>query len=463
MMTTLLALPVLWDIIKLLCPHCNLLKKDLRCWSPNCHHDLSIVRKHINCLAALSRTCKALNDLATPHLYHRPYCHDSGYVALVRTIVQRPDLAHHVRHLRYEEWTSIGRNGAPTLDNLSFDDIRLFRNCADSYAIDGGLAPNWMDNDSVALPAPDAYAPGTRLEREREAVLSALMVARCPNLEELVTTTRFDDEGFFFSRPGSLPRLRTLWVAHYDDEFGSGFENMATLLAAAPNLSRVDARQIAGADDLPPTTAIRELSLGDSNLEQDDLARLLAACPQLESFVYDCNSSMTQGFQFTPHEAQETLVTSLCARKLRVLHMDLSGASYAFEDPGDVMDSLASLKVLETLVLDTTCVYYSPSAIAAGGTGDDGDDSNDDTKLVALLPTSIRSFQLTAGAEGSAATEGLFRAAMRLADAVPTRFPNLKTVELCGVMGAEAEEPSVLFGAHGVAFSGHRPYVYTDC
>lgn len=173
---------------------------------------------YVRTLAALCLTSKYVNSVATRHLYRRPAC--KRWWALTRTLLERPDLAALVRHLRHRNW----------------------------YAADSSLT--W-GNLRGAVKA-HMEKQGRRLDDVRSGVGSALpiFISLCPGLEELEVEAMTEDDGGDMFRgcgPGSLNNLKSVAVSPWDlasDYIGFDVACLAPLRTAAPNLERLAGWQL---------------------------------------------------------------------------------------------------------------------------------------------------------------------------------------------------------------------------
>ncbi|KAK0642140.1 hypothetical protein B0T16DRAFT_225442 [Cercophora newfieldiana] len=116
-----LPVEILLAICAQLCHHCS--EPDTRDLSPTREH--SEKRLHLAALASLCRTSKAFYEIASPYLYHFVYHHrdDSGKLlpSLIRTVIQRPDLASLIQHIDVNHLNRCSTIPAEQLEAEFFD------------------------------------------------------------------------------------------------------------------------------------------------------------------------------------------------------------------------------------------------------------------------------------------------------------------------------------------------------
>ncbi|KAK4031561.1 hypothetical protein C8A01DRAFT_21244 [Parachaetomium inaequale] len=257
-------------ICSFLCPVCV---QGQRPWScpecinqrPGCHEWF---RGQLD-MSRLSRTCKRLRNVVQPTVF---LCYpDSGrwqvrrLLRLARTLMQRPDLAQHMRFLMFREpceelepWDrkfvhdSIIQLGLPAVP--------------DHWNIDG-------DPEFRLLP----------LE---------LVLAHTPDLEYLRVPLDYDWNLHLLSqlvktRPPFLTKLKSLEVSHYfiaGDRFDVNMDAIDTIIRAAPNLDSLCLPSPnCGYGSATPMPSLRRLYFQDDcSISPEALTALLDAAPKLE-------------------------------------------------------------------------------------------------------------------------------------------------------------------------------------
>ncbi|KAL2269213.1 hypothetical protein VTJ83DRAFT_4059 [Remersonia thermophila] len=190
--------------------------------APPCHRRLKAT------LTALCLTSRRLSAVATRHLYHhleQPYL----WMKLVPTLATRPDLARHVRSLR---WVNAGArfiNGSDygfSGDNAIL--VELFEKRRAQYL---AACPSYGETR-------DQAAREVTFEqlffRDSDLVLS-LIASMLPNLEALAIHPA-GSQDLRFNKPGSLPRLRHLhlgacfWMTDAERVFAAAGHNLETVV-----------------------------------------------------------------------------------------------------------------------------------------------------------------------------------------------------------------------------------------
>ncbi|KAK4206739.1 hypothetical protein QBC37DRAFT_487951 [Rhypophila decipiens] len=359
-MTSLASLPylVLLEIGRSLCAHCNppddLIPHRIR-FAP--HRVCMPLRPPFSsngewiCTSALrdlSMTCRMLYDIVNPILYHRPYLNDAEhgrYIDLARTLCERVDLAKQFCRLRMRRtchWPGARRDGDGDGDGDE-----------DSEDTRGG---------SPVTGGGGQISTGSKLE--------VLMLESSFGYN----TTKAGR----FCAPGSLPKLKELYLALHEFRWGFNLDIAMPIFEAAPNLEKIGAWMLSAAGgfgdyhgiswdfDHPdylaawtvfPLQNVRELDIQNSVLGDHELFWLLRACPRLEVF-----------------NLSETRI------RLHDTVTRLSGEATPF---------------LEELRIDGPVLAVKPRT-RADGAWKDGTSIFHSLDFVALLPTSIRRFEIIA-------------------------------------------------------------------
>lgn len=432
---------VLEVVIESLCHYCTPRQPlhKLPCLNAHCPAECAgrdQERRDIVTLAALCLTSKHINAFATPHLYHRPTCRQ--WPLLARTLLSRPDLAGHVRHLCLRDWISV-----------------YFALPDPTFPVE--VAEYWDGKVDYHVEA----GPGAAAEcLEADNIELSLVLPLCPNIEELDVPLGYGD-ALCFSDAGPMRKLRTVVAAYDDPGSGMNLGSLAPLVPAAPNLSTLVGWQVNACRDMPVLENVTHLRLGRSSMELEGLRRALHACPRLETLEYGAGGSVVGYDQFTPLEAQGTLVELAPRLKSLSLNFDDALSHDALVGEGWVLQSLSGLKSLQKLEMDTRCfvahmnpmsttkvkgpngewVLYNPGPVPGLGR----------EALVELLPTSIREVHISRGRYGPEllrvvdALEGLAAGA--------ERFSELRRVEVRGRGEESVEGVRSIFEARGVALS----------
>src|SRR5262245_44383164 len=81
-------------IARELCVHCTPLDEE-----PGSIAAIDLERDRLAALVSLCKTCRMLNEIVTPILYHRPTCPPHRLIELCQTMLRRPELGKYVRVL----------------------------------------------------------------------------------------------------------------------------------------------------------------------------------------------------------------------------------------------------------------------------------------------------------------------------------------------------------------------------
>ncbi|KAK3989070.1 hypothetical protein QBC44DRAFT_370440 [Cladorrhinum sp. PSN332] len=283
-----LPLEMIQAIIGFICPRCN--QRSRRSM------------RAVHTLVDLCRTSKLLNQVATPHLYHRPPLHK--WPLLARTLIARPDLAGHAKQLLVPWETPVG----------AYDWV------TETWPTSG------FPHEVVAYR--DALVQQLNLDAQQDYM--SILASLCPNLEklEIEDDLSFTGPHIPFCRPKSLQRLKKVKLMSSRNEWlggghGGGFKHIVPLLNAAPNIQRLTVPKLTDCTGLDGLTvaSLTHLDIVESALPAQDFAALLAACPNLEILEYECGfaSWMSTGYnvgeyddarsqQFTPVQVRDAIL-----------------------------------------------------------------------------------------------------------------------------------------------------------
>ncbi|KAK4442014.1 hypothetical protein QBC34DRAFT_387735 [Podospora aff. communis PSN243] len=431
-----LPITVLDGIVKAICPHCTVepsSQRDRLDWAVYVNGAGSAEDvKRVQQLAALARTSWTFNNVATPALYHQPRAN----LRLIRTLYQRPELCRHVTNL----YASDGFHS----NDLSDEDKAMLIAIASRYS---------EEQPRPGQPVIDLYAIEGFLEEHPGEFIESLLVAMCPNLQDLFISCGYNAQ-FPFSKPGTLPRLKHLHIAHTDTELGTPLSRARDLIMAAPNLTKLWGFMIRHTfTGTMPLKNIKELRFTSSAFGRADLVRLLRACPLLEVFGYQAGGATSGDYQFTSREAQNALVRYAPNLKYLQLHqcngedmwssdVESDTSDGEDEDEEDDADSeqyinkgLAALSSLEALDLDGSCLRP-------------GWEKEDPGHLLAIMPNTIKEVTLCPRWGIGWETGIMAGVVRRLAEAAGSLFPNLKTIS---VGGFDRRGESAIFTGQGIA------------
>lgn len=261
-------------------------------------------RDRVTTLSSLCLTSRALNSLATRHLYHFLNCEEQWWL-LAATLLARPDLAQFVRELSVHRPSRVTRpRCAPEVVAFFNDQFRIFS----AAMLEAGETVN-----------PALLEDGHRFSRSDNVPLDILLPL-CPRLSRLDASLWYAD-AFRFLRPRSLPRLQRVSLSHGDDESGFSFDKIARLFRAAPDITHMCFWSINRCRHVEPgcLAKVTSLDLECSAFGYSDLVKILSACPNLETLKYEMGGSMVGVEQFDLCEIRKAVLAH--APKLKHLQL----------------------------------------------------------------------------------------------------------------------------------------------
>ncbi len=402
----LLSLPllVLAGIAEALCPHCTEDPK-FRIWRTPIHSESPRpLMLGTGALANLAVTCKDLYAIVNPILYHQLQGPSAGRLSLLRTLAKRPELARRVKVLRLDFDTGI--------EEIENEEDRTF-----ARTLAGRLG--W----SIAFPTAVDRENGLgsyRRERMDDDFITSMIIAMCPNVENLSTICdEFDD--LDLPRPATLQHLKDFYLTHDNTEMGTGLQWIKRLFLAAPNIETITSHMTCsvGTDTLPLSN-VRHLRLEWSSISSGCLRTLLRSCPQLESFAYEAGGALIGDEQFNTQNLRTLLLRYV--PRLKHLEVDFEqdcGMSEGDEgDEGDDDGSdpepapgFSSLAHLETLTVD-------PAVF---------NDWDEQQSVASLFPQSLRCLTLLPASSDTGPGNDEFEAFATIAR---NFFPNLTAFKI---------------------------------
>ncbi|KAH6867471.1 hypothetical protein B0T10DRAFT_45922 [Thelonectria olida] len=322
-------------------------------------------------LASLARTCSTLRAYAQPELYCAPSPYRYNYVALVRTLVKRPDLAQLVQDMVIgDDWSRSDDRG------LLPDDVQLFEALMAKYPAKDGkpveISTHWWET------VRDNRQRDRLFDCDPEAALASLVVTQIPNVESLDITAGYFWE-FPFSTPASLSCLKKLSLRHADTELGTNTDVVKNILLAAPKLDSFYGTMLCRVDDGFQHDNLTEFHLEFSSLEEQSFQNIARGLPKLKSFAYSSGGAIiSDDPEATPGEMIRALLR--CASTLEHMSLDIEDAWY-FEDfgPNDWISDLKGMRHLKTLLLSSSTMDIEES---------------DRNLLTDMLPASIHKLTL---------------------------------------------------------------------
>ncbi|KAK3994419.1 hypothetical protein QBC44DRAFT_391649 [Cladorrhinum sp. PSN332] len=263
-------------------------------------------------VSRLSRTCKRLRDIIQPLVF---LCFsDNGkhqvrrLVRLARTLIERPDLAQHMRFLMLGD--PLGIRQLDELDNQFIQDtitqqIRL-PPLPDHWNTDGDPQYRLIPLEIALVHTQNLQYLRIPLDYDWQLNL----------LSQLLPTSRF-----------SLPALHSLEVFHFfiaGDCFSISLDAVETIIAAAPNLQALSLpspNADSSSSTLPPLSNLRQLDLQqDCSISPELLSQLLSSAPKLEAFALHWDAA-GDGDDYCVADAWQALARRAYALKEIWLHV----------------------------------------------------------------------------------------------------------------------------------------------
>lgn len=360
-------------------------------------------RIRIAALSAMTQTCTALRHIAQPYLYHYPCVRAPVvYQLLLRTLVERPDLAQYINEL--------------SAFDMTCDDIRLISRIQPHIRHVEERMVLRHTRECDRYHDPPSRGKRVDIKYDVNTLFTTIVLPFGTSLQTLHLELSEDCE-FPSCEPGSLPQLKELVVKNWDAEESLAIRVIASILIASPALERLGGLKIFLAEWEGPQPPIhedvKEIWFEQSVLGPEGVAVLLGLFPRLEAFTYESDDDNSTA---SVSEIGEAL---LACQDLRLLSLDFTncqngGEVYPTNQPGG--GSLAELKKLQkfcvkglTLFRETEWLGRSPITI-----------SN-------MLPTSITELEVTRP------SDIIFDDLLELSGVASQRFPLLKYVSIDGI------------------------------
>lgn len=364
MAPTLQGLPIeiLNEICSYFCSHCVATRRQEKSNRP------SLRRSDTPTLGALCSTSRVFRDVATPYLYHYIFLDgelkdgripgqirhllqrkEVPIVPLLRTLVERPELADRVKWMEVTgeqdlytvNWTETGKIGC---EAASRSNLRL--------------APDWYRDESVFNDA----------EFDVQELFIELILLQMRKLEQakflMGPKWRFshmtDTVADKTRPPPSLPALTSLSVLPAEDREWFSFKSLQRLMRLAPNLHTLEASRCFYDPILPCTsiTGIKNLYLDGCSIRKDGVERLIAAHARLEVFEVNISAVMPRDVPDAPNFEggliySDNLVPPLRQHHAKAVRRMSLFCSWQSVIPGSYLDAIS---ILEFTNLETLCL-----------------------------------------------------------------------------------------------------------
>ena len=312
-----LPLEVVDAIVEKLCLHCTKITERLDGYQR---------KNRMAALTSLCLTSRALNQVATRHLYHRPDC--AKWWLLAKTLIARKELRSQVKHLVSTGWKLNDEGGLlEHIEVISENERATLLPGYTAGETDGGMQ---------------------------------IMCNLCPNVERLeVNDGEF--ENYFFRPPGSMTEVTYLEVTADDPEYGFNIAELGVLFRAAPNIATLVCNEAGNCGDLPVTLSrVTRLDLDWCDLTAEAFECVLGHCPNLERLRYISKGFAYEASEpFTPRDAKEIIERSRNhLKRLKSFHLDMRQCEPEYcwmDEEVDVEEELEEAKeALTALGIDFT-------------------------------------------------------------------------------------------------------------
>ncbi|KAJ3495557.1 hypothetical protein NLG97_g3305 [Lecanicillium saksenae] len=229
--------------------------------------------------------------------------------------------------------------------------------------------------ETLSRESPDRDGDGTIGES-----LACVALALVPNVTSIIFSTHYTSLGSF--KPGTFLCLEAFSVQHADTELAVSFDRIEGVLQAAPALQRIIGWAICTLPCTASYPSVKELVLGYSKVDEEEMAFLSRAFPNLERFVYsDGGACVSDHLVASPRDFSEALLGLRGTLKSIQIESWYEGELFDLFDGDDrVMDSLASMVVLEHLQVYAQHIFRTDVR------------TTPPAQLKNFLPASIRSF-----------------------------------------------------------------------
>ena len=361
-------------------------------------------------LSAMMLTCKTLRDIAQPYLYHYPYARAPAVSKLLlRSLVERPDLAHYI-------------------NQLSMFDMQC-------QTLEGHLqillrVPEYRDRSKEEITQSHTrkchcyHNPLIRGKRVKFVKIKYDFVTAFTSLIlpfgtglQILHLELDEDRKFPFCKPGSFPRLKELVVKTWRGSEPADITVIASIFIAAPALERLGGLRICLAEwegPRPPIhEGVKEIWLERCEVSPEGVIALLGLFPRLEALTYESDRDRST---LSLSRISDAL---LVCQDLRFLSLDFTnyytgGEVHPRDQPGG---GLAELKKLQKLRIKGLSLFSEEEWPRTGLP----------IKISDLLPASITELEVTHPGRI------IFDDMLELSGVASQRFPLLKHVSIDGI------------------------------
>ncbi len=386
-------------------------------------------------LYRLSQTCTTFRSICAPKLYE--ICNiktGSGTLrrslGILRTLASRPEIASRVKRIIVDAAFYVNASSVDEIV-LSAEDAKLFNRVLEEKVDMSSVTPlcELRATDSTELNGRDDIGDS----------LACVAFALVPNITSAIFLSHY--ASLEWTMTASFPLLEAFSIQHADTELGTDFESGKGVLLAAPNVRRLIGWSICSLATAE-YTSVREVVLGYSGISDDEMVRLPVVFPNLERVSYtDGGPCVSEEPAATPLAISNALLglrKTLKYAELGAPYEKVSDGFYDIDDADRYMESLAPMKVLESLRLQALHIYNDD---------DNPQEPPSTTELVHFLPTSIRRLCLE-DVQSSKLDDIL-----SLARSARHRFPKLTHVTFPGLKKSMEEVVCNTYEGHGIKCS----------
>lgn len=381
-------------------------------------------------LTSLCKACRRFKFLAEPILYSvwvkpenrckrkepntlfQPSIHEPCLTLrkYLRTLIERPDLASHVKVLQIQaweteetlkgEWSEEGESYEATTLPPSAPMAHSFYETASQLLPDGPARREWL----IAL---------CRGDEDAEVALLLALLGNLQALQIVLPNVSGSDEYHFFffhrvvrealnsskiSKMHSFPHLKSLDVRSYsleDSDIGLPIYPFSDFFKIAELKAFNGHHMVADGDPNewgewtcdPGLSAVRHLRLKDIYMSSEAIATLIISCSKLESLEVYFNTTPNDSLPFEWAEIYEALQRHKST--LKTISIDIYADAImvdSYDEPisslGGFFKDFISLRHLE----------IQQSALTGANLPDDDDEDNLGYNLLNVLPPSLESF-----------------------------------------------------------------------
>lgn len=324
-------------------------------------------------LSRLVRTCRQLFAIAQPVLYHS-VGGPGGCGRLIRTLIQRPDLAAMVKDLYIGDDWGLDNNFRPVIRDedhdgedgdgedgeqwlLSPDDAALFTKVVEKYQL-VSLEESFGDDEAgegEATPAVLPSVPSGGVDDDESksltGILATIAILQCLNVERIMLTTYYWTIAVPKKVDFTFNSFHELYLAHGDTEMSAGADrDLCWLFQAASSLARLKGHMIGSFSAKISSKSLRSLELTGSHIVEEEVEGIFRSFPNLELFAYHAGGATVAESDDGATPRQLVAAMSRCKETLKYIDLDWTDSfemEYGDWDDGCLVETLKSFRNLE--------------------------------------------------------------------------------------------------------------------